>query len=131
MQFSVSTKKRIELVDITRQVEEAVERSTVKTGACVVYAPHATAAIVINEFEPNLAADFEQVFERMLPQLSYMHDNIDDNATSHLLSGLVGCERTIPIENGRLALGTWQRIIFCELDGPRATRNITVTILKA
>jgi secondary thiamine-phosphate synthase enzyme len=131
MQFSLSTKKHVELVDITSQVEYAVERSGVKSGACVVFAPHATVAIVINEFEPNLKTDFEQVFEKMLPQMDYMHDNIDNNARAHLLSGLLGSGRTIPIEDGRLTLGTWQRIIFCELDGPRSKRDIVVSVLKS
>lgn len=131
MQFSISTKKRIELVDITGQVEYAVENSGVKSGACVVYAPHATAAIVLNEFEPNIQHDFEQVFEKMLPSIDYMHDHIDNNARSHLLSGIVGSGRVIPIEGGKLTLGTWQRIIFCELDGPRSKRDIVVSILKS
>jgi len=131
MQFSIQTRKKIELVDITRQVEEAVERSGVKYGACAVYAPHATAAIIINEFEPNIEGDFERVFEKLLPEMDYMHDSIDDNAASHLLSGIVGCGRLIPIEDGRLALGTWQRIIFCEFDGPRPRRSVTVTMLKS
>jgi secondary thiamine-phosphate synthase enzyme len=131
MQFSISTKKKVELVDITSQIEYAVERSGVKSGACVVHAPHATVAIVLNEFEPNLQRDFEQVFEKILPKMDYAHDHIDNNALSHLLSGLIGSGRTIPIEDGKLALGTWQRIIFCELDGPRSKREIVVSILKS
>jgi len=131
MQFSISTKKRIELIDITEKVEYVVERSGAKTGICNVYAPHATAAIVINEFEPNLEKDFEKVFEAILPRADYMHDHIDNNASAHLLSGLFGCSRMIPVEEGKLALGTWQRIIFCEFDGPRPLRNILVTILKS
>ncbi|NYZ75874.1 YjbQ family protein [Candidatus Micrarchaeota archaeon] len=131
MQFSISTKKKVELVDITSQIEYAVERSGVKSGACVVHAPHATVAIVLNEFEPNLQRDFEQVFEKMLPKMDYAHDHIDNNALSHLLSGLIGSGRTIPIEDGKLALGTWQRIIVCELDGPRSNREIVVSILKS
>jgi secondary thiamine-phosphate synthase enzyme len=131
MKFSISTKKKIELVDITSQIEYAVEKSGVKSGACVVHAPHATVAIVLNEFESNLQRDFEQVFEKILPKIDYAHDHIDNNATSHLLSGLVGSGRTIPIEDGKLALGTWQRIIFCELDGPRSDREIIVSILKS
>jgi len=131
MQFSISTKKKIELIDITGQIEYAVERSGAKTGLCTVYAPHATAAIIINEFEPNIQKDFEKVFETMLPHADYMHDHIDNNAPAHLLSGLIGCGRTIPIEGGKLALGTWQKIIFCEFDGPRSLRNIVVTIITS
>ena len=131
MQFSISTKKKIELVDITEQVQYSVERSGAKTGLCTVYAPHATAAIVINEFEPNIQKDFEKVFEAIIPRADYLHDHIDNNAPAHLLSGLFGCGRTIPIEDGKLVLGTWQRIIFCEFDGPRSLRNIVVTIVKS
>lgn len=131
MQFAISTKKKIELVDITSQVEYAVERSGVKSGACVVHAPHATVAIVLNEFEPNLQQDFERVFEKMLPDLDYLHDHIDNNARAHLLSGMIGSGRVIPVEDGKLTLGTWQRIIFCELDGPRSKRDIVVNVLKS
>ncbi|MEM3555505.1 MAG: secondary thiamine-phosphate synthase enzyme YjbQ [Candidatus Micrarchaeia archaeon] len=131
MQFYLSTKKKIELVDVTNHVQSFVEKSGVKTGACVVHAPHATAAIIINEFEPNLQSDFERIFETILPKINYAHDRIDDNATAHLISGLFGSGRVIPIEEGRLVLGTWQRVIFCELDGPRSKRVVNVTILKS
>jgi secondary thiamine-phosphate synthase enzyme len=131
MQFAISTKKKIELVDITSQVEYAVERSGVKSGACVIHAPHATVAIVLNEFEPNLQQDFEHVFEKMLPDMDYLHDHIDNNARAHLLSGMIGSGRVIPVEDGKLTLGTWQRIIFCELDGPRSKRDIVVNVLKS
>lgn len=131
MQFYLSTKKKIELIDVTDYVKGFVEKSGVKNGACIVHAPHATAAIIINEFEPNLQSDFERVFESILPKISYAHDRIDDNAAAHLISGLFGSGRVIPIEDGKLALGIWQRVIFCELDGPRSRRVVNVTILKS
>ena len=129
MEIQISTKRNFEFVDITEKVEEIVRRSNVTSGICLVYAPHATAAIIINEFEPNLASDFEKLFERLIPRGNYSHNLIDDNAEAHLKSALFDSGKCIPIENGKLVLGTWQRIIFCEFDGPRS-RRINVSIAK-
>lgn len=129
MEFQIQTKKKTELVDITDKVREIVNKSRATTGVCTVYAPHATAAITINEFEPNLANDFEAIFERLIPKGNYQHNRIDDNAEAHLLSSLFGSGKSIPIEDGKLALGTWQRIILCEFDGPRS-RKIVVTVVE-
>lgn len=127
MEFQIQTKRKIELIDVTEKVREAVHKSKVTSGICLVYAPHATAAITINEFEPNLEDDFEKIFKHLIPVLEYSHNKIDDNAEAHLRSSLFGCGKSIPIENGELVLGTWQRIIFCEFDGPRSRRvNVTV-----
>jgi secondary thiamine-phosphate synthase enzyme len=129
MEFQIQTKRKVELIDITEKVREMVHRSKTTSGICLVYAPHATAAITINEFEPNIAADFETIFEHLIPKADYQHNMIDDNAEAHLRSSLFGCGKSIPIENGELVLGTWQRIIFCEFDGPR-NRRINVSIAK-
>lgn len=123
MEFSIQTRKRIELLDITEKVRSLIE-GKIKEGICLVYAPHATAAIIINEYEPLLESDFLKLFEKLVPPGNYAHNSIDDNAEAHLKSGIIGSGREIPIENGRLALGTWQRIIFCEFDGPRSRRVI-------
>lgn len=124
--FSVETNKRLEVVDITEEVEKAV--SDKKAKAVLVYVPHATAALVINEFEPRLKSDMEEFFSSLVPDKHWRHDKIDDNASSHLLSALLSPSAIVPLENGKLALGTWQRIILVDLDGPR-NRKITVTPL--
>lgn len=123
MEFSIQTRKKTELIDITERVCSLAEGKA-KEGICLVYTPHTTAAIIINEFEPLLESDFLNVFEKLVPKGNYAHNSIDDNAEAHLKSGILGCERAIPIENGRLMLGTWQRIIFCEFDGPRSRKVI-------
>ena len=124
--FEVKTRKKLEVVDITPKVEKQISDKEAK--AVLVYVPHATAPLVINEFEPRLKSDMEEFFSSLVPDRKWKHDEIDDNASSHLLSALLSPSATVPLENGRLALGTWQRIILVDLDGPR-NRKITVTPL--
>ncbi len=124
--FTIRTSKKLQLVDITDKVRESVGKKKF-TGVCHIYLPHATAGIIINEFEPHLEHDFQTVFGRMLPNVSFEHDEIDDNASAHLLSALIGCETSVPVKDGALILGTWQRILLCEFDGPRE-RTVLVTL---
>lgn len=126
--FTIRTSKKMQLVDITDKVRDIVGRKKF-TGICHVYLPHATAGVIINEFEPRIERDFQTVFERVLPKVNFEHDEIDDNASAHLLSGLVGCEVSVPVKDGALTLGTWQRIILCEFDGPRE-RTVLVTLVE-
>ncbi|MEM4390130.1 MAG: secondary thiamine-phosphate synthase enzyme YjbQ [Candidatus Micrarchaeia archaeon] len=123
--LSFKTTKKIELLDITESVREVVSTSGVREGICLVFVPHATAGLLINEWEPRLVTDIERTMARLVPRGDYAHNVIDDNAEAHLSNILVGCERSIPIIDGDLALGTWQRIILCEFDGPR-TRKVLV-----
>lgn len=124
-EFSVSTSKKIEVVDITDQVAEKIQKDA---NALLVYVPHATAAIVINEYEPNIKKDMEEYFGSMIPKKDWLHNAIDDNAESHLGSAVLGSSVLIPIERGELQLGTWQRIILVDLDGPRERRVIVKTL---
>lgn len=130
MEFSIHTSKAKDLVDITAQVESLVSKSGVKEGICLVFVPHATAGIVVNEFEPNLKQDFEQIFEKLVPPSNYAHNQIDDNAQAHLKSGVIGPSATLPVEAGKLVLGTWQSIVLCEFDGPRERRVIVKLVGK-
>ena len=123
--FEVKTRKKLEVVDITPKVEKQISDKEAK--AVLVYVPHATAALVINEFEPRLKSDMEEFFSSLVPDRKWKHDEIDDNASSHLLSALLSPSATVPLENGRLALGTWQRIILVDLDGPR-NRKLVVQV---
>ncbi|MEW6328655.1 MAG: secondary thiamine-phosphate synthase enzyme YjbQ [Candidatus Micrarchaeota archaeon] len=125
--FTIRTNKKMQLVDITDNVRESVGRKKF-TGICHIYLPHATAGLMINEFEPRIEQDFQTVFERVLPNVHFEHDEIDDNASAHLLSGLVGCEVSVPVKDGALTLGTWQRIILCEFDGPRE-RTVFINLI--
>jgi secondary thiamine-phosphate synthase enzyme len=126
--LSVKTNRRTQFVDITREVEQAVRESAVKSAVCYVYVPHTTAGIAINEHaDPDVASDVEGVFDRLIPhQGPYRH--AEGNTDSHMKAILTGTSQTILIEDGKLALGTWQGIFLCEFDGPRH-RTIFVRIL--
>jgi secondary thiamine-phosphate synthase enzyme len=122
--FSIKTLKRNEIVDITDKVNGIVEKSKIKEGICLVFVPHATAALTINEnADPNVCSDFLDALNKLFPKGSWKHDRIDGNGDAHVKSAVVGPEVTIPIENSKLVLGTWQGIMFCEFDGPR-TRTV-------
>src|SRR3989338_5407735 len=112
--FTVRTSNPREIVDITDEVSRRV--SKVREGICLVYVPHATAGLIINEYEPNIAEDYVGFFEKLVPKASWKHNIIDDNAEAHLKSGLVGPSATVPVSDGRLVLGTWQRLLLCEFD---------------
>ncbi|RLI86839.1 MAG: YjbQ family protein [Archaeoglobales archaeon] len=127
--IEIKTNRRVELIDITERVREIVERSDVEDGIVVIYTRHTTTAVIINENERGLMEDVIVTLERLIPtQAGYIHDRIDDNADSHLRSILLGNSVVIPITNGKLDLGTWQRIIFVELDGPR-NRRVVVKVV--
>jgi len=126
----LSTKERIELVDITNKVEEAVQESKIRNGICLVYAPHATAAIILNEHEKGLVSDIvKKILEIAPPGANYLHNRIDNNAHAHVASSIIGSSATLPVVNGELMRGTWQNIFLVELDGPRASRRIIVEVL--
>jgi secondary thiamine-phosphate synthase enzyme len=118
----VKTNKRTELIDVTREVEAAVRESGVRSGVCYVYVPHTTAAVTINEHaDPDVASDVEDVFDRLVPHKgAYRHG--EGNSDSHVKAVLTGSSKVIFVENGKLVLGTWQGIFFCEFDGPRDRR---------
>ena len=122
MEFEVSTSRSVEVLDITSQVEERVKDGK----ACLVFTPHATAAIIVNEFEPNIKSDYEEFFSR-IAKGNWKHNAIDNNAEAHLLSALLSPSIILPVKNGRLELGTWQSIMLVELDGPRKRKVIVNT----
>ncbi|MFA4719679.1 secondary thiamine-phosphate synthase enzyme YjbQ [Pyrococcus kukulkanii] len=126
----VTTSKEVEIIDITEKVREIVRKSGVEDGIVVVFTKHTTAGIIINENESGLISDLEKTLEKLIPKgAGYSHDRIDNNAHSHLRAIILGSSVVIPVENGRLALGTWQSVLFVELDGPR-TREIYVKVCK-
>jgi len=127
-EFNVSTKKRYQLVDISGKVEEMVEGSGVKSGLVLVFVPHSTAGIVLTENEEGLKNDWLEVFKKLTSEIDFQHNRIDNNADSHILSGLVGQGRVLPIKDGKIVRGTWQQIFLAEFDGPRE-RKIIVEII--
>ena len=117
--FPVSTRRREELVDITPMVEEAVRKTGVSSGLCVLYCPHTTASITVNEgADPSVAEDMVMALSRLVP-LDWGFSHMEGNSDAHVKASLLGPSETLIIENGRPVLGTWQRIFFCEFDGPR------------
>jgi len=129
--FTIRTSEHNQVVDITRRVEEVVRAAGFDGGVCAIYTPHATAAITVNENDdPNIGVDFLRALGTMVPEHDgWLHDRIDNNAAAHIKSAMVGPSESIPVEDGRLALGRWQNVFFCEFDGPRSERRITVTIV--
>jgi secondary thiamine-phosphate synthase enzyme len=129
-EFEISTTKRTEVIDITKKVEESVEKSKIENGICLIFVPHATAALMLEEVETGLMKDIEKFIQEKFPKgANYKHDKIDDNADSHLASGFMGQSRILPVKNGELVRGTWQRPLLLELDGPRERRRIIITVI--
>jgi secondary thiamine-phosphate synthase enzyme len=118
----VKTDRRTQLVDVTAQVQKAVAASGVTTGICYLYVPHTTAAITINECaDLDVARDVEGALDRLVPKTGpYRHS--EGNSDSHVKSVLVGASQIVPVEGGKLVLGRWQGVFFCEFDGPRERR---------
>ena len=126
MQIDVPTSERVEVLDVTGEVEDAVPENA--TGTCTVFVPHTTAGVTINENERRLLADLTTALDRLVPEdEDYGHNAVDDNADAHIRSMLLGSSVTVPVEDGDLGLGTWQSLLFVESDGPR-TRRLTVTV---
>lgn len=131
-EFTVRTHGRLDLVDVTRELAEAVRESGVENGVALAFVPHATCALLLNENETGLREDVlrlvSEVIEPLRRKTPFAHDRIDDNATAHLAAILLQPSLTIPVSGGRPALGTWQSLFVVELDGPRS-RTLRVTVL--
>ncbi len=127
MILSVKTRERTELVDITTEVQQLVRKSGVEQGFCMLYVPHTTAAVTINESaDPSVKSDILKVLNQVIPwDADYRH--LEGNSAAHIKTTLVGSSELIAIDGRKLVLGTWQGIFFCEFDGPR-NRKIHVRI---
>jgi len=131
LQLKIETSKRVELIDITSEVQEELRKSKIPEGICLISTRHTTAGIIINENESGLKEDILGLLNKLVPTgAGYRHDRIDNNADSHLRAVLLGASEALPISEGKLELGTWQRIFFAEMDGPR-NRTVNITLLKA
>jgi secondary thiamine-phosphate synthase enzyme len=124
----VQTHDKREIVDITDLVEEEVKTSGVETGAVLVFVTHTTAAITAADLDPGTDQDYLNAFDKLLPQIRFNHPHNPEHMPDHILSSLIGTSLTVPFENGKLVLGTWQRIILLEFDGPR-DRQVVIKIL--
>ena len=128
--FQVKTSKQTEFIDITPSIQEVVRKSGVKDGVCMIFIPHTTAAVTINEnADPSVPKDILMELNKIVPfEDRYQHT--EGNSPAHIKSSLIGCFQTIFVESERLVLGTWQGIFFCEFDGPRS-RKVHVKVIKA
>lgn len=119
IKLNVTTSKHTQMLDITRQIQAAVKESGVLNGICTVFIPHTTAAVTINEnADPDVVRDFTTEINKIVPwEDNYYH--MEGNSAAHLKSSMIGFSEQVIIDNGRLVLGTWQGIYFCEFDGPR------------
>lgn len=126
--LTIQTTQKEELIDITDKVQEAVADSKCTSGVCIVFAPHTTAAVTINEnADPNVVRDILYGLDKIVPQKGdYSHT--EGNSPAHIKSSIIGCSKEIIVEGGKLVFGTWQGIYFCEFDGPRR-RHIFVKII--
>jgi secondary thiamine-phosphate synthase enzyme len=120
--LSLETRDRVTLVDVTALVEQALATSGLREGAVVVFCPHTTAGMTINEnADPSVRRDMAMTLERLVPvDLPFAH--LEGNSDAHVKASMMGSSVTVPVEDGRLALGTWQGIYFAEFDGPRRRR---------
>ena len=127
--FQVKTSKQTEFIDITPSIQEVVRKSGVKDGVCMIFIPHTTAAVTINEnADPSVPKDILMELNKIVPfEDRYQHT--EGNSPAHIKSSLIGCFQTIFVESERLVLGTWQGIFFCEFDGPRS-RKVHVKVIK-
>lgn len=125
--LQVQSAARIDLVDITARVAALLPAGA--EGALVLFTPHTTAALLVNEHEPGLLQDLRAWLERLAPEAEpYVHNRVDDNADAHLRAVALGPSLVVPVAGGRLALGRWQRIFLVELDGPRS-RQVRLRLL--
>ncbi len=129
--ISVSSKSREEFIDITGQIKQVVKKSGCSEGLCVVYVPHTTAGVTVNEnADPSVSRDIIAMLSRLIPRNDPDYRHTEGNSDSHIKSTLVGFSHVIPINGSSLTLGTWQGIFFCEFDGPRQ-RSVLVQVLPS
>ncbi len=130
-EISVKSGSRIELIDISSDVQRTVSESGVKNGICYLYVPHTTAAVTINEAaDPSVASDIERTLARLVPEGDRSYRHTEGNSDAHIKSSIIGITEKILVERGNLVLGTWQGIFFCEFDGPRR-RRVLVKMIPA
>ena len=117
--ITITTKKKDEVIDITVIVENLLEEMKAPSGICVVFVAHTTCALTTADLDPGTDLDFLNALRRILPHISYRHPHDPSHTPDHILSSILGPSLAIPYQDGQLLLGTWQRVILVELDGPR------------
>ncbi|OKY79157.1 MAG: hypothetical protein BTN85_1664 [Candidatus Methanohalarchaeum thermophilum] len=123
--LSIETKEKTEIIDITKEINKEISR---KEGLINIFSKHTTTGLTVNENESNLISDIDQLLTEIVSSDNWRHNKIDNNAESHLRSILLDSSITLPIKDGEMDLGTWQSVLFIELDGPR-TREVRISVL--
>jgi len=127
--ISISTASRVEFLDITSKIEDIVEESGIRDGICYIFVPHTTAAVTINEgADPSVRRDIIAQLDKIVP-LRGNYTHMEGNSPAHIKASLIGSSQIVFVQEGRISLGTWQSIYFCEFDGPR-TRRLIVKITE-
>lgn len=127
--MSISTKRSMELIDITRQVTAALTDAAARDGVCILFNPHTTAGLTINEgADPDVRSDIIDGFRNIVP-LAHPFKHLEGNSPAHIMASLMGSSLTIAVLGGAPQLGTWQKIFFCEFDGPR-TRKVHYHVIE-
>ena len=129
MTWYTNTNQNVEVINITSNVNDIIRKHDITNGIVNISTKHTTSSIMINEDEEGLKKDYVKFLEKIVPNDNYLHDRIDNNATSHLKAMLTTPTQTLPIIDGKISLGTWQSIFFVELDGPRSNRTINIMII--
>ena len=124
--FSIKTHKKREVLDISGAVEKALRKYEGKSGTCHLCVLHTTAALTTADLDPGTDLDMLDAFEELIPKLHYRHPHNPAHVPDHILSTLIGTSASLPVDKGQLLLGTWQRVVLIELDGPRE-RNLVLT----
>ena len=129
LRFSVSTDSRVCFKDITGEISRLIENSRVNSGICCIFVPHTTAAVTVNErADPSVMRDVSTALNKLIPfDDDYQH--LEGNSAAHIKSSIIGASEMLPVEHGRLVLGTWQAVFLCEFDGPRR-RNVLLKVIS-
>ena len=127
--FEVTTKRKRQVLDITEVCEEKLSELKSKSGVCHLFVLHTTAALTIADLDPGTDLDLLDALDGVIPKLKYRHPHNPGHVSDHILSSLIGTSLSVPVDNGEIVLGTWQRVILLEFDGPR-TRQIALSFLS-
>lgn len=129
MKYNIRTHKKNEILDITDEIDDILEKGEIDSGLCTIFIKHTTAAVTTADLDPGTDLDMLDAFNAIVPNLRYRHPHNPAHVGDHIMASLIGPSVTIPFHNGRLNLGMWQRLIVVELDGPRE-RELSISIVQ-
>lgn len=130
MDIIVKTRQKKEIKDITDLINQQINKQAIKNGLCNLFLKHTTAAITTADLDPGTDLDMLDAFDEIIPKLNYRHPHNPSHVPDHILSSIIGTNLSLPFTNGELNLGTWQRVVLIELDGPRE-REIIISIIQS